>query len=872
MSSDVGTPYADEQLDAATGPPVCPACGRAAQPDASFCPFCGTGLVHQRMPGYPVFAAVAAAITGRTAYDVLSRVGEVFEGHGAVFEGVSEAPGTLVSLFPPTEDAATVAARAALEAQAAAPEVRLGLDAAEVTERSDQDAIWEFLIDGAVRLQAMAQDGEVVAGEAVLPLTEGAAVVSPIDPAGGPVLVGAVRDLTPQPARGITPEPHPTEAIPTGPQDAPPFAGRTAELAEIRERFACVLDGRTTTCMAVVGEPGVGKTTLLRRSAEELSDVASVWIRPEAESAWPLAALITAIAGVRDDGEGIGDALELIAGAEPDGDRIVKRLAHALGLPGGEPAADETRWAVRRLLECVSSEPLVIWADDVDRVAPGFAAFLAEVVAGVRGRPILVVCAALSSPPGITQVLRLEPLEEGEGEDIRDADADDGPEPSPMVIPEDDGPSDAAGEPPGEPEALIASAAHAEALGDPAGAAGFEHRAAASLPKDDPLRAELLFRAAMHEADAGLAREAESTIAVATAAAGTSGGTIEWQLRVLRASLRANVDPDSVDAARAVADEAYDRFLELQDDWGLARALELRASVHAARGHAAAVVEDLTEAAAHARAAGRPTEHAIALRGVAAALLNGPVAVDDAIGACERLREEAVGSRTLEQDLNGTLAVLLARGGRIDEARTIAAEAVASMEELGARAELAIALQRRGIVEWLAGATDAAASALQSAYAAAAEASDERLRAAIAATWATLLVTAGRQDPDTPEAAEALELAEVARTWAADPATNVGWRVARARSLTLQGRADEADRLAREAVSVAEQTDSVDLRANALLHLAYTLARSGRPDEAAPFERRAQRLITRAGTSVVAAVRAPSEAPTPGPADAAEEG
>ena len=165
--------------------------------DAAFCAFCGTGLTPQRVPGYPVFAAIAAAITGKTAYDVLGRVGALFEELGAVFEGVPEAPGTLVALFPPTEEAATVAARAALRARAQAPEVRLGLDASEVTERSDQDATWQFLIDRGVRLQSMAHDGEVVAGETLPALTEGAAVVEPLDPAGGPVLLRAVRDLAP---------------------------------------------------------------------------------------------------------------------------------------------------------------------------------------------------------------------------------------------------------------------------------------------------------------------------------------------------------------------------------------------------------------------------------------------------------------------------------------------------------------------------------------------------------------------------------------------------------------------------------------------------------------------------------------------------
>jgi hypothetical protein len=174
MSSDLGTPYAGDRLDEpATRSPACPACGRHSQAEAAFCAFCGTALVHQRVPGPPVFAAVAAAITGRSAYDVLHEVGGIFESLGAVFEGVSQAPATLVALFPPKEDAAVVAARAALDAATACPDVRLGIDASEVTERSDQDAIWQYLIDRAAELQALAQPGTIVPGDEILPLTEG---------------------------------------------------------------------------------------------------------------------------------------------------------------------------------------------------------------------------------------------------------------------------------------------------------------------------------------------------------------------------------------------------------------------------------------------------------------------------------------------------------------------------------------------------------------------------------------------------------------------------------------------------------------------------------------------------------------------------
>ncbi|TMK12930.1 MAG: tetratricopeptide repeat protein, partial [Actinobacteria bacterium] len=280
------------------------------------------------------------------------------------------------------------------------------------------------------------------------------------------------------------------------------------------------------------------------------------------------------------------------------------------------------------------------------------------------------------------------------------------------------------------------------------------------------------------------------------ATVGVSGDGIDHRVRILRASLRASVDRTTLDGARAIADEAYERAAELEDEWGLACAAALRGQVHAARGHAAAVVDDLSEAAERARASGHPIEAARALRGVGRALLDGPMPVERAIARCERLRADAAGHPLAEQDL-------------------------------------------AGVIGWLAGEFHAAEPPIQRALAAAAHARDDRLRASIAASWANLvLATEDRVE-------EAMALADVAETWATDPTALVGWRTARARALVRLGDVERADRLGRQAVSLAEQTDSSDLRANALLHLAEVLRLSERPNEAQPFERRAFRLLER---------------------------
>jgi hypothetical protein len=267
MSSDLGIPYAGDRIDEpATRSPACPACGRHSQPEAAFCAFCGTALVHQRIAGPPVFAAVAAAIEGRSAYDVLHEVGGLFESLGAVFEGVSRAPATLVALFPPKEDAAVTAARAALDAARTCPDVRLGIDASEVTERSDQDAIWQYLIDRSVELQALALPGTIVPGEELLPLTEGAAVIEPLDDGSETPSLQAARDRGD--ARGGVAEP-PRWIQRAGGQDA--FIGQE-HAAEISRRGSPPSRRGSRGVVALIGGVGVGGTVLTELAAS-LSDV-----------------------------------------------------------------------------------------------------------------------------------------------------------------------------------------------------------------------------------------------------------------------------------------------------------------------------------------------------------------------------------------------------------------------------------------------------------------------------------------------------------------------------------------------------------------------------------------------------------------------
>jgi tetratricopeptide (TPR) repeat protein len=80
-----------------------------------------------------------------------------------------------------------------------------------------------------------------------------------------------------------------------------------------------------------------------------------------------------------------------------------------------------------------------------------------------------------------------------------------------------------------------------------------------------------------------------------------------------------------------------------------------------------------------------------------------------------------------------------------------------------------------------------------------------------------------------------------------DTPSQIGWRTQRARALAHRGEVDEAERLAREAVALAEPTDAVDSIAECAIALAEVLDLAGRSEEAAEAARRALEIWERKG-------------------------
>jgi tetratricopeptide (TPR) repeat protein len=99
---------------------------------------------------------------------------------------------------------------------------------------------------------------------------------------------------------------------------------------------------------------------------------------------------------------------------------------------------------------------------------------------------------------------------------------------------------------------------------------------------------------------------------------------------------------------------------------------------------------------------------------------------------------------------------------------------------------------------------------------------------------------------------EAERLTEASEEAAGDWVLNqVLWRGARAKALARNGDLGTAERLAREAASLAARTDALNLRGNALLDLAEVIRLASRIEEAAPLVEGALRLYQRKGNAVM---------------------
>ena len=292
------------------------------------------------------------------------------------------------------------------------------------------------------------------------------------------------------------------------------------------------------------------------------------------------------------------------------------------------------------------------------------------------------------------------------------------------------------------------------------------------------------------------------------------------QLSMLTA--RVVFDPAVVDldAALEQGRGVLQRFEDVGDDLGIARACRLLFHVHETRaqyGAAAAVQERGLEPA---RRAGDVFLR-FDLPNVVMAHRLGPTPTSVAIARGLELLERAGDDRLTAAFISAELGVLYAMRGEWEQGRSLIHDAIVEFEESGHIRDTAELRRYLATVEALAGDWPASESESRQTY-----------ETAVATGERSLVVEAammiGQALSQQGHLIEAAAFASIARTEEASLKWYwlIGLRRLQARLSGLNGAYAEARRLARQAVATAADTDSLWARADALMDLADVLERS----------------------------------------------
>ncbi len=384
------------------------------------------------------------------------------------------------------------------------------------------------------------------------------------------------------------------------------------------------------------------------------------------------------------------------------------------------------------------------------------------------------------------------------------------------------------------------------ARGDMAAAANLLGRSHDVLPEGDPRRLSIapeLAEALTETAD--LAR-AETLL---EAALGTGDRGLEAHAQVVLLILKEFMEPERrSEEALQVLEGVIPVFEDLGDHLGLARAWRLLGDVHWNRSSYAQADRAFERAIEHARKAGASWEEAVSLRQYTGSGLYGPTPVPEVIRRCEAVTE-ATDSRSVEAGALRTRGVAYAMQGRFDQGRALVRQSAQILEDLGLKLRALFVSDAAGFVETLAGDHVAAERELRAGYDTIDELGERAYLSTVSALLAHAICEQGRYE-------DADMFCSLAEEVGADDdiTTQVLWRSARAKVIAARGELDEALRLARAAVTLAEETDDINMQADALVDLAGVIEVAGDPARRDDALRRAHELYVAKGNLVSAAM------------------
>jgi predicted ATPase/class 3 adenylate cyclase len=376
---------------------------------------------------------------------------------------------------------------------------------------------------------------------------------------------------------------------------------------------------------------------------------------------------------------------------------------------------------------------------------------------------------------------------------------------------------------------LASAGRRAFSRGDTPAACNLLRRAAALLLPDEPARILLLTELADALMEEGGFDEAAAVLAEAVAVAErlddarlVAYAILGRRTLDLHGSSGGGIADILADAGRAIA-----AFEAADDDAGLARAWRLLMLVHGTAGAYDQAADAAKQVVEHANAAGDARLATRGAIGYAVSALRGPTPATEALRRCEQLAIDVAGDRKAEAIIFGVLAQLHAMRGDFEKARALYGQARSMLHDLGPSVTAASTSTESSRVELLAGDLAAAERELRRDHAALIELGEQYYLSTVTAFLAGVLEVRGELGEAEALSRSAEELADED-----DVLSQVAWRGARARVLALTGRAEEAERIAAEAVALAAETVDSSLQGDALLDLGIVLRRTGRDDEA----------------------------------------
>ena len=358
----------------------------------------------------------------------------------------------------------------------------------------------------------------------------------------------------------------------------------------------------------------------------------------------------------------------------------------------------------------------------------------------------------------------------------------------------------------------------------------FKRAAELAPPEDLDLALEIdLIEALSWQEDAEQAlKRAGSVIERATAGGDRIG---ELSGRILEGSLRVSSAPTgAAEALDALIAEALPVFEEAGDELGLRIAYRALGDVANMRYEMDGQVAAYEKAEAYSSPAGRSTLVGFQSHG----RLLGSTPLTEFLAWQDSQSPHDQRSYWLRIHRAAALAKL----GRIDEAQALAADLRAELSERGARRVLAtVEGQYLFEIELLAGDAAAAVAAGEESVRMYENLGLQAELSTVAGGLAHAYYELGRLEEAERWAAHASELGS-----SDDAATQMLWRPVHAKVLARHGKHAEAEQLAREAVEISEQTESLNAQGDTYADLAEVLALAGRSDDAAEaFEQALER-------------------------------